>query len=63
MGTFLCERCQKRWPDVAYYHCPECYPRWALFDFILLFGGFVVFLIGFWGGWVVIVAWAAGWLQ
>jgi hypothetical protein len=59
MGTFICGRCKKEWSDVAYFCCPECHPRWALFLGILAFSFFCGFLIAALAGF----AWLAGWLS
>jgi hypothetical protein len=36
MGTFVCDRCNKRWPDLVCFCCPQCYPHWARFQFAIM---------------------------
>ena len=59
MGTFICNRCKKRWPDVAYFCCPMCYPRWAIFHTVLLIVSLCVFTIAL----LTAIGWFAGWLS
>jgi hypothetical protein len=58
MGTFICDRCKKQWPDVVYFSCPECHPRWALTQAILMIASLFVFPIAV----LAAIAWFAGWL-
>jgi hypothetical protein len=62
MGTFICARCKKQWPDFAYFSCPECHPRWALFQGIFmgisLLGCGLTLAVAFFAA----IAWFVGWL-
>ena len=60
MGTFVCDKCEKRWPDIGFYCCPECYPRRALFHVILSMTGLIVFVIGFFAIVLAAIAWFGG---
>jgi hypothetical protein len=47
MGTFVCDRCRKQWPDVVYFSCPECHPGWAM--------GQALLMVMFWCGLPVVL--------
>jgi hypothetical protein len=59
MGMFVCDRCKKVWPDVGYFSCPECHPRWALFQTASLMVGIIVFGTAFSIAFIAAVVWVA----
>jgi hypothetical protein len=60
MGMFICDRCQKQWPDVVYFSCPECHPRWAIFQAVSVIVSLVVFSTAFTIAFLVAIVWFAG---
>jgi hypothetical protein len=63
MGTFLCKRCKKQWPDVVYFSCPECHPRWAFFQGMLMFTYYIGCGLMFGVAFLAAIAWFLGWLS
>ncbi len=56
MGTFICDKCKKQWPDVAYQCCPDCRPCRAWVHTIL--GIVVILAVGI--AEIVAIAWLVG---
>lgn len=61
MGMFICARCKRKWPDGGYFSCPECHPRWALFQAIFLTASLFVFGIPFAIAFLAAIVWFVGW--
>ena len=57
MGTFICDRCKKQWPDIFFYSCPKCYPLWVWGEAFFTLGCFFVFPITII---LALVAWLCG---